>query len=79
MEAGRGRVIPERGGDIFCIIFINSYSLYVPGSIMHKRQVDEDKENLHSYTKCVCGGGVMKEGGGLRKVGIIEYVISLGG
>ena len=64
-EEGRGKegerlgarqwrqVIPEWGGDIFYIIPINAYPVYRNASLMQKRQVDEDRENLHSHTRCV--------------------------
>ena len=34
---------------------------YINASLMQKRQVDEDGENIHSHTRCV---GYMEEGGG---------------
>ena len=57
-------VIPGWGGDIFYIIPVNAYPVYINASLMQKTQVDEDRENLHSHTRCV---GYMEEGGGSKK------------
>ena len=74
------RVIPEWGGDIFYIIPINAYPVYIIASLMQKRQVDEDRENLHSHTRCVGymeEGGGDKEGGAYRKRCFVGWLTSL--
>ena len=56
------RLIPEWGGDLFYIVPVNVYPVYTNASLMQKRQVDEDRMNLHSHTRCV--GYMEEEGGG---------------
>ena len=73
-------VIPEWGSDIFYIIPINAYPVYIHASLMPKRQVDEHKEILHSHTRCVDymeEGGRGKEGGAYRKCCFVLWRTSL--
>ena len=51
---------------VLYIIPINAYPVYINASLLQKRQVDEDRESLHSHTRCV---GYMEEGGGGKEVG----------
>ena len=74
------RVLSEWGGDIFYIIAFNTYPVYINVSLMQNRQVDENRENLHSHTRCVeymeeGGGG--KEGGAYRKRCFVGWLTSL--
>ena len=75
-------MIPDWGGDIFYIIPINAYPVYINASLMQKGQVDEDRENLHSHTRCVgymkegCGG---KEGGAYRKRRFVGWLTDKSG
>ena len=74
------RVILEWGSDIFYIILINAYPAYINASLMQKRQVDKDGENLHSHTRCVGymeEGGGGKEGGAYRKRCFVGWLTSL--
>ena len=50
------------------IIPINAYPVYMNESLMQKkkRQVNEERGNLHSHTSCV---GYMEEGGGGKEGG----------
>ena len=68
-------MIHDWGGDIFYIIPINAYPVYIHTSLMPKRQVDEHREVLHSHTRCM--GYIEEEGDGVRKAEPIENVVSL--
>ena len=67
-------MIPEWGGDIFHIMPINAYPVYINASLMQKRQVDEDRENLHSHKRCV---EYIEGRSGVKEGGAIENFVSL--